>query len=307
MARRYRSGVGIATLDPGGWAGGEHQIVATAYGCSFAVTVPEPLVEQAVAGLPCGWTPAGKEPPQRSWSLRPDGEGRWAAVGERGVLGTGADAPRALDLLLGEVEAWVVGNAAGVVAIRAGAVAWKEQVIVLPGLPGAGTTTLVSALVQAGATYFSDSYALLTPQGTVLPYPRRFRVPGPGYPDSAAGAAEAEAGAVGPGAAPDVRADAGAVGPGAAPDVRAAGSAALSPAVVALLEHDPMVGWDVRPLSTGHTVLALVDHAMAVHSRPRAVMAHVLAAVRGTTGVTGTRGDSREAAQHILGICAGDR
>jgi hypothetical protein len=74
-------------------------------------------------------------------------------------------------------------------------------------------------------------------------------------------------------------------------------------ALVASLAFDPATGWDVRPLSTGHTVLTLADHAVTMRERPREVMDHVLAAVPGSTGVSGTRGEAEEAAQRILGSC----
>lgn len=72
-------------------------------------------------------------------------------------------------------------------------------------------------------------------------------------------------------------------------------------ALVAALTFDPAAGWHVRPLSAGHTVLTLVEHAVGVHDRPRTVMGHVLAAIPGSTGVSGTRGEADEAAHRILG------
>ncbi len=58
------------------------------------------------------------------------------------------------------------------VFVHAGVVAWNGNAIIIPGRSRTGKSTLVHALVQAGATYLSDEYALATPQGTIAPYPR---------------------------------------------------------------------------------------------------------------------------------------
>jgi hypothetical protein len=71
--------------------------------------------------------------------------------------------------------------------------------------------------------------------------------------------------------------------------------------LVAELAFSPQDGWNVRPSSGGHTVLTLVDRALDTQSRSRRVMDHVLAAVPGSTAVTGTRGEADDAARRILG------
>src|SRR5690348_5169542 len=56
--------------------------------------------------------------------------------------------------------------------VHAGVVAWKGQAILLPGKSYSGKSTLVAELVRAGATYYSDEYAVLDRRGRVHPYPR---------------------------------------------------------------------------------------------------------------------------------------
>jgi len=56
--------------------------------------------------------------------------------------------------------------------VHAGVVGWRGRAIVLPGRTHAGKSTLVAALVRAGATYYSDEYALVDGDGRVWPYPR---------------------------------------------------------------------------------------------------------------------------------------
>src|SRR5208283_5118090 len=48
--------------------------------------------------------------------------------------------------------------------------------ILIPGLSCSGKTTLVAALVGAGATYYSDEYAVLDKEGCVHPYAKRLSI-----------------------------------------------------------------------------------------------------------------------------------
>jgi hypothetical protein len=54
--------------------------------------------------------------------------------------------------------------------VHAGVVGWKGKAIVFPGESRAGKTTLIAELVKAGATYFSDEYAVLDDKGQVHPF-----------------------------------------------------------------------------------------------------------------------------------------
>lgn len=54
--------------------------------------------------------------------------------------------------------------------VHAGVVGWNGKAIVFPGKSQAGKSTLIAELVKAGATYFSDEYAVLDEQGRVHPF-----------------------------------------------------------------------------------------------------------------------------------------
>src|SRR5918994_2119193 len=58
------------------------------------------------------------------------------------------------------------------VFVHAGVVGWRGRAILLPGASHAGKSTLVAALLRAGATYYSDEYAVLDLSGRVHPYAR---------------------------------------------------------------------------------------------------------------------------------------
>ena len=62
------------------------------------------------------------------------------------------------------------------VFVHAGVVAWQGKAILLPGKSFSGKSTLTMALVDAGATYYSDEYAVLNAQGLVHPFSRMPRL-----------------------------------------------------------------------------------------------------------------------------------
>lgn len=56
------------------------------------------------------------------------------------------------------------------VFLHAGVVGVNGQAIIIPGKSHSGKSTLVSELVRAGATYYSDEYAVLDNRGRVFPW-----------------------------------------------------------------------------------------------------------------------------------------
>ena len=56
--------------------------------------------------------------------------------------------------------------------IHAGVVGWRGCGVVIPGRSFSGKTTLVRELVRAGATYYSDEYAVLDGRGLVHAFPK---------------------------------------------------------------------------------------------------------------------------------------
>lgn len=63
-------------------------------------------------------------------------------------------------------------SAKNLVFIHAGVVGWRDKAIVMPGDSFTGKSTLVAALVKNGADYYSDDFAIINPEGHVLPFPR---------------------------------------------------------------------------------------------------------------------------------------
>jgi len=81
---------------------------------------------------------------------------------------------RDLDLVLHAFEPafrlMVASLAPRRIFVHAGVVGWKGHAILFPGKTLSGKTTLVAELVRAGASYFSDEYAVLDAVGRVHPF-----------------------------------------------------------------------------------------------------------------------------------------
>jgi hypothetical protein len=90
------------------------------------------------------------------------------------VLGT------VLHVLRGELVSHVGKHAKDRVFVHAGAVSWKGRAMILPGDSFAGKSTLVAALIKAGATYYSDEIAVLDEEGNLHPYARSLQMREPG-------------------------------------------------------------------------------------------------------------------------------
>lgn len=74
------------------------------------------------------------------------------------------------DIFESDLRLFVAELATHRVFVHAGVVGWKGQAIVIPGRSYSGKSTLVAELVRAGATYYSDEYAVLDARGRVHPF-----------------------------------------------------------------------------------------------------------------------------------------
>jgi hypothetical protein len=75
-------------------------------------------------------------------------------------------------------EPFVAEHAPDHLFVHAGVVGWEGRAIVMPGTSFAGKTTLVRAWLEAGATYYSDEFAVLDRAGRVHPFAATARDPG---------------------------------------------------------------------------------------------------------------------------------
>jgi len=165
--------------------------------------------------------------------------------------------------------------ASGLLFVHAGVVLWRSRALLLPGPSRAGKSTLVAALVGAGATYFSDEFAILDPDGRVRQHPAPLSL----RPDVAAGFADTAA---------------------ACRPRRRDGQLATVAATV-LLRHEPGAALRLRRITAGETVLGLVANTVAARLRPQdALRASRRVAADSRLRLSGVRGDAAAAAARLL-------
>lgn len=83
-----------------------------------------------------------------------------------------------LERLESQIRLTVAEHAVSKVFIHAGVVCLKNRAIIIPARSFKGKTTLVVELVKAGATYYSDEYAVADENGFIYPFPKTLSVRG---------------------------------------------------------------------------------------------------------------------------------
>jgi hypothetical protein len=182
----------------------------------------------------------------------------------------------ALHVLQADVEAHVAELAPRRIFVHAAVVADGARAVLLPGRSFSGKSMLAAALVRAGATYYSDEFAVLDRRGYVHPYPRPI--------------------ALRDGAAP--RTTNGAAGRARPP---------LPVGTVAFLRFDPRAaGCRLERLSTGGALLRLLANTVAVRRSPdRALQVLSRAVGSSPTFLAGLRGDADATAATLLALVRG--
>jgi hypothetical protein len=71
-----------------------------------------------------------------------------------------------------DVDSFVAATSTTRLFVHAGVVGWKGKAIVIPGRSFTGKTTLVTEFLRAGATYYSDEFAVFDRNGYVHPFSR---------------------------------------------------------------------------------------------------------------------------------------
>ncbi|CAN5576590.1 hypothetical protein BH23CHL5_BH23CHL5_03070 [soil metagenome] len=144
------------------------------------------------------------------------------------------------DYFESDIHHYVATYTRGYLFVHAGVAVLDGKAIVIPGRSFAGKSTLTRALLDAGATYYSDDYAVIDDKGLVHPFPRHLRLRDQGT-------------------VPQNRVN---------PLHRGwiIGTDAVPIGIVAALHYDANAGWDVQKVSKGAGVLALLSNTVAARN-----------------------------------------
>jgi hypothetical protein len=184
------------------------------------------------------------------------------------------DATEVFDRLESDLRLFVAEVAQGRVFVHAGVVGWKGRAIVIPGRSYSGKSTLVSELVKAGATYFSDEYAVFDSRGRVYPFPKPLEMRDSGEWKQTKVEVEAYG-----------------------------GKTATKPIPVGLVmvtKYKAGARWKPRTLSGGQAVLALLANTVSARRQPEKALGALRQAVADAQTLKGVRGDAATLANSIL-------
>ncbi len=171
----------MAKIDRLRWEGG---IAIEAFGVKLGIRVNTPKgLELLLDYLPPQWRVADSPEVEHLCSIILGGTSTRKGVRRYNILYNGpARISRTMDTeemlieLASALDFQVALRSPERVFVHAGVVAINDQAVVIPGRSHSGKSTLVKALVEAGATYYSDEYAVLSPHGIVDPYPRPLKI-----------------------------------------------------------------------------------------------------------------------------------
>ncbi len=267
-------------IDRLGWAAG---IAFVSYGLRIGIRVSSPEIMDRIAGLlPPHAKPARGPRVGCLYSLIVSGTKVGSNVRRFNILYADAvplartkNTDLVLEALERDLQLHVAEWARRRVFVHAGVVGWRGRAIVIPGRTTSGKTTLVKALVEAGATYYSDEYAVLDERGRVHPYPKPMSVRENGGGRAKQILPEALGGTTG-------------VGP-------------LPVGLVVATSYREGARWRPRPLSPGRAVMELLAHTVSARRDPERAFATLRSATDEAMVIKGARGEADEIAPVLLG------
>jgi hypothetical protein len=160
------------------------------------------------------------------------------------------------------------------VFVHAGVVGWKGRAIVIPGRSYSGKSTMVAELVRAGATYYSDEYAVFDSRGRVHPFAKPLELRESGeYKQTKF----------------DVKTFGGQTG-----------TKAIPVGLVMVTEFKAGAKWRPRELSAGKAILALLSNTVSARRQPERALATLQKVAAEAQVLKGVRGQASQMATSVL-------
>jgi hypothetical protein len=267
-------------IDRLGWAAGFSFV---SYGRRIGVRSNDPdILGRLDQHLPPGWKRSSSPVVERLYSLVAGGPGALPNVrrlnllyGDIARLARSRELDEVLETFESNLRLYVAEAARRRLFIHAGVVGWRGRAILIPGRSFSGKTTLVAELVRAGASYYSDEYAVLDADGYVHPYSQPLSLRGPGTARQTKCEVETLGGRRG-------------VKP-------------LPVGMIIVSRYKEGAKWRPRSLSEGLGAMALLNNTVSVRRQPQVAMNTLHKVVSQATILKSVRGEASEAIASILG------
>ena len=189
------------------------------------------------------------------------------------IVQSSPDLEPLLQRLESDLHFAVASNARSSLFVHAGVVGWHGHAILLPGPSMSGKSSLVAALLRAGADYYSDEYAIIDGQGYVHPYARPLRLRLPEGGREAAGPQS---------------------------DIGPVGGRPLPASLIVSTHYSPGAHVELAERGPSRGLMILIANTVVIRERPRFALDHLMPIAHGATTLEGVRGDADEAAAWLL-------
>jgi len=266
---------GMNKVDRLGWAAG---FALKSYGVRIGVRANDvSALERACEYLPAGWRTSTTPLVDRVYSIMVGGAGarRFSLLyGDHLRITRSTNVDDIFDRFESDVRLFVGEFAPNRVFVHAGVVGWKGKAIVIPGRSYSGKSTLVAALVRAGATYYSDEYAVFDSKGLVHPFAKPLEIREEGEFTQA-------------------RVTVGELG-------GKSGTKPLPVGVVLMTGYKRGATWRPRKLSPGKGVLEMLFNTVSARRSPEKAMSTLRLVTRKAEVLKGTRGDTANVVEALL-------
>ena len=240
------------------------------------------LMALAASRVPPGAVPLASDEIDVLFSLTGGGAARpgvrrYAILYEAtSILVRTLDRPELADTLDSAIHVVMAECATEWVFVHAGVVGYRGRAIVLPGATLSGKTTLVAALLRAGAEFYSDDRAVMDTRGLVHPLPKPLSVrESPTARQQPVSAATFGA---------------------------ATGERPLPVGMLAFTNFREGAAWEPRAIPAGQAMLSLLEHSSALRTRPQVVLRVLERTFAGVPAYRGPRGDADATAKQLLAL-----
>lgn len=266
-------------VDRLGWTDG---LAFTSYGVRVGVrTNDAALREKLLERLPPGSKISKNAVVRHLYSVFVGGEGARPGVRRFNLLYANSeriarslDLEEVLDGFEADLKLYVAEAAKRKLFVHAGAIGWNGHAIIIPGRSLSGKTTLVAEFVRAGATYYSDDFALLDSKGRLHPYPKPLAIRNEATSKQEKHAVESIGGR--------------------------AGVRPLPVRLVLVSEYEKGARWRPRALTAGQGALALLANTVSARTQPQVALETFKQIAPRAAFLKGRRGEAKEVVDSTL-------
>lgn len=269
-------------------------IAFESHGVRIGVTSDRPEVTDRINDLlPPDSKPCATDSVVESFGLVSDEDGGYTFTRGGSPVAKNLDLEFGLMMVETQIRIFLGQESPNRIFVHAGVVAVDNRAIVLPGRSFAGKTTLVAAFVRAGATYFSDEFAVLDDHGLVHPYLTRLSVrdsddardPDPPGPRSERSGTKTLVHV----------SDLGGL----------SGEAAVEIGAIVVTNYRRGGAWEPRELTPARAALALLYNTVAALTRHEEALAVLRRTTSGAVLLEGERGEPEAVVGDVLSRLAG--